>query len=501
MKCSVRKGDLTQEACDVLILNAFEGWKTFGGATADVDKALNGLLSKVAQEERFTGKPESSLLFYTHNLIPAKRVLLVGLGKKEDFCEEAVREASAIALQKARDIRAKTIVSILHGAGNGKLPARQAAKAVVEGCLLGGYEFLKHKSKEQSQKNPLTIELVTRNSKIFRQAQEGVTLGEVFAKATNIARDLVNEPSEHLSPAHLVESAKKMVQETKGKISIRVYDRAQLKKMGAEALLAVARGSDQEPFLVHMIYKPAKAKKKVALVGKAITFDSGGLSLKPPEFMETMKIDMAGAAAVIATMSTLPILKPSVEVHGIFGTCENMPSGKAIRPGDVVQAMNKKTIEIFNTDAEGRVTLADSLSYATKQKPDMIIDLATLTGACMVALGEEIAGFMSNDKKMTELIEKAAEQSGELLWELPLEKRYRKLIESSIADLNNVGKSRRKGGAITAGLFLQEFVDDIPWVHIDIAGPSFAERPLNAYTKYGASGFGTRTLLEFLRNL
>jgi leucyl aminopeptidase len=250
-----------------------------------------------------------------------------------------------------------------------------------------------------------------------------------------------------------------------------------------------------------MVYKPAsRVRKKIALVGKAVTFDSGGLSLKPADYMTSMKIDMAGAADVIAVFSILSELAPKHEIHGIFGAVENMPSGSAIRPGDVVHALNKKSIEILNTDAEGRVTLADTLSFACKKKPDMIIDLATLTGACMVALGEEITGVMSNNPELANKILVAANAAGEKMWELPLEKNYRPLIKSDIADVKNIGG--KYGGALTAGLFLQEFVNkEIPWAHLDIAGPSFAERPINAFEQKGATGHGVRTLIEFIRLL
>ena len=500
MKFSARKGEVSKESCDVLIVSAFEGFKTFGGATADVDQALKGLLIQIAKEEMFKGEMDSSVFLYTHGLIPAKRVLLIGLGKEQHFNEEAVREASAHALQKARGVNAKHIVCLLHGAGHGNIPVRQSAKAIVEGMMLGSYEFVKHQSKKPKI-NPQRIEFVTKNASVVSEANEGIALGELFAKATMLARNLVNEPSIHMSPAHLVAATKEMVKETEGKIQLKIYNRAQLQKMGAGGILGVAQGSDQEPFLVHMIYKPTKAKKRVAFVGKAITFDSGGLSLKPAEFMEEMKIDMAGSAAVIGTMSALAVLKPNVEVHGIYGACENMPSGKAMRPGDVLKAMNGKTMEVLNTDAEGRLTLADTLTYAVKQKPDMIVDLATLTGACMIALGEEIGGLMSNNRDVVKRLLDASAISGEFLWELPLQKRYKKMLKSHVADLANISSPRRYAGAITAGLFLEEFVSETPWAHLDIAGPAFAERPVNAYTRHGASGFGVRTLLELVRGL
>ena len=275
-------------------------------------------------------------------------------------------------------------------------------------------------------------------------------------------------------------------------------DKSACDKAMIGAFLGIAQGSDHPPFFVHMSYRPTGAKKHLALVGKAVTFDSGGISIKPAEAMYTMKLDMAGGAAVLGVFKILARLKPNVIVDGIFAACENMPSGKAIRPGDVVKAMNGTTIEVLHTDAEGRVTLADALSYAVKQKPDAIIDLATLTGACMVALGEEITGLMSNNPKLENKLLTAAATAGEKMWSLPLEKNYKRELKSEVADLRNI--AGRYGGALTAGLFLQEFVANIPWAHLDIAGPSFAERPINAYTGKGGTGAGVRTLLELLRS-
>jgi len=285
-------------------------------------------------------------------------------------------------------------------------------------------------------------------------------------------------------------------------VRVRVYNREQCEKKKMGAFLAVAQGSDAEPRFIHLTYKPeGRAKKVIALVGKGVTFDSGGLSLKPGPYMETMKCDMAGAAAVLGTFATLARLKPKVEVHGIIPATENMVNGIAMRPGDVIKASNGKTIEVLNTDAEGRLILADGLHYASKLNPDYMIDLATLTGACVVALGEEVGAVMSNDDAFRGMVIDRAGTAGEKMWPIPLEPRYNALLESPIADLRNISTSRY-GGSITAGLFLQNFVGEgIPWVHLDIAGPAFAERPLSSYIGKGGSGFGVRTLVELLRSV
>ena len=504
MDVLIRKGDLVTEKADLLVLNALEGFDKFAGATGAVDKALGGMLATVAREDHFKGRLGETLLLRTQGLIPAKRVLLLGLGKKEQFSEEVVREVAAVSLVQAERLGAKTVVSILHGAGNGKLSAKIVGKAMIEGIRLAGYTFDAYK-KQKTKPKVLTMSIVSHDSRDVAQAEVGARIGEANAKGTILARDLVNTPSGHMQPAALVEVAKRIAKESKGAVSIKVYDEAALKRMGAGGILGIAQGSDHPAVMVHLRYSPRAlpagrqgAKKRVALVGKAVTFDSGGLSIKPAEAMYTMKCDMAGSAAVLGVFSVLSKEKPKAIVDGIFGACENLPSGKAIRPGDVVKTLNGKTIEVLHTDAEGRVTLADTLAYAVRQKPDAIIDLATLTGACVVALGEEITGSMSNNPKLENKVLVAAAAAGEKMWSLPLEQNYKKEIKSEVADYKNI--AGRWGGALTAGLLLEEFVDGLPWVHLDIAGPAFAERPLNSYTSRGGTGAGVRTLLELLRS-
>jgi len=500
MTITVRKGNLIDEKADLLVLNRFAGEKT-GGAYAAVNERLEGLLDTVAKEEGFKAALGSTLLVRTVGQIPARRVLVVGLGDQKKFSEEAVRVAAAVSLNAAKAMGAKTVASVLHGAGGGALDAKTCGKAMAEGIRLADYDFGRYKN-EAAKKSPSTFSILTTDGKKARSAADGAALGERYARATVFARDLVNTPGQHMRPVDLVEAAK-AVAKGKGSIRVKVYGKDQLERMGAGGMLGVNQGSDHEPFLVHMVFRPKAARprgreaKRVCLVGKAVTFDSGGLSLKPAGGMETMKCDMAGAAAVIGAFSVIDELSPALEVHGIFGAVENMPSGKAIRPGDVVTIMNGKTIEIKNTDAEGRVTLADTLTYAARQKPDAIIDLATLTGACVVALGEEYTGLMTNAPALGQKVLEAAKRAGENMWELPLPEEYKELIKTDIADFKN--DAPRWGGSLTAGLLLQEFVAGLPWVHLDIAGPAFAERPLNPYTKKGGTGHAVRTLLEYLR--
>ncbi|NQV90701.1 leucyl aminopeptidase [Candidatus Uhrbacteria bacterium] len=499
MEISVQKGAIISQVCDLLVLHAFVGEKELEGELKLVDEALAGKLSKYMKEDSFKAKAGSSFHLRTQGEITPKHILVLGLGKKENFDIEAIRQASAVSLNMAGGIKAKTIVSTIHGNGVGELNVADCAQAMVEGARLAGYRFETYRKPSKTDVQVKKFDLFVTNAKDARLAEKGIDSGNLFAKGTLFARDLVNTPAQDMYPEKLVEAAKEIAK-GKGTIRVRVYDREALKRMGAGGILGVAQGSDHPPYMVHMIYKPKKAtKKRVALVGKAVTFDSGGLSLKPAEYMMTMKVDMGGSAAVLGAFSVIDEVAPACEVHGIFAAVENMPSGKAMRPGDVLTAMNKKTIEVLNTDAEGRLTLADTLCFAVKQKPQAIIDLATLTGACVVALGEEYTGVMSNNDVLTQKILEAAETAGEKMWRLPLEKNYRKLLKSQVADMQNIGS--RWGGALTAGLFLEEFVNKTPWAHLDIAGPAYAERDIDAYTKKGATGHGVRTLLTYLKNV
>ncbi|HVO33226.1 MAG TPA: leucyl aminopeptidase, partial [Elusimicrobiota bacterium] len=320
----------------------------------------------------------------------------------------------------------------------------------------------------------------------------------IYSEATALARDLINEPPSRMNPERLADEALKF---NKLPLSVQVYEKKDLEKLGMGGLLGVGAGGAVAPRLVEVIYKPEKKPKKVvALVGKGITFDSGGLSLKPAQSMETMKDDMSGAAAVLGVMTALPALHLPVEVRGYLAIAENMPGGRAQKPGDVLKAFNGKTIEVLNTDAEGRLVLADALAFAHSKRPDVIIDIATLTGACVVALGHLVSAVMGNDRKTIQAILAAGSESGEKFWELPLVKEYKDDIKSKIADVKNIGGRRGEAGTIIGGLFLQEFAGDGPWVHIDIAGASWADSD-QAYCPTGGTGHPVRTLLQYLENL
>ncbi len=413
-------------------------------------------------------------------------IVALGMGKPDDVSVETFRRAGA-AFAKAAWNDTSAAIAVLDAAGD--LDKGLAAEAVTEGAMLSAYRFTKYKNEAKPSKLESLV-VVGRGAKV----QTGSDRGARIAGAVALARDLVNEPAGAMTPSRLADVASE-VAEREG-LGITVLDEVAIANEGLGGLQGVAQGSDQPPRLVELVYDPPGARSTVALVGKGITFDSGGLSLKTADGMETMKTDMSGAAAVLATMSVLPALGPKVKVIGILPTTENMPSGTAIKPGDVLKIRNGKTVEVLNTDAEGRLVLADGLSLAVEAGVDAIVDLATLTGACMVALGRKIAGLMGNDDAWAEQVREAADRAGEQVWPLPLPDDMRKKIDSEVADIRNTGGDRY-GGALTAGLFLKEFVGDVPWAHLDIAGPARSEED-DGYTPRGASGFGVRTLIELL---
>ncbi len=377
------------------------------------------------------------------------------------------------------------------------LDAKSETAAAVEGLSLAGYSFDKYKQKKKDDFQVKEVFVVS--AKAGQQAsKDGFRIGKILAEAASFVRDLVNEPPSDLTPLQFAAEAKKIAQEGKSAgVTIQVFDKDDIEKMKMGAVLGVNRGSAEPPVFIHMHYKPQGAKKSVAFVGKGITFDSGGLSLKSPQNMETMKMDMAGAASILGTFKAIAELKPKVEVHGIMVLTENMPGGRASKPGDVLRSMSGKSIEVLNTDAEGRLVLADALHYAVQQKPDAVIDIATLTGACIIALGSLVAGAMGNNDDLFKEIDAASKETGEKFWQLPLVEEYKDGIKSPIADVKNISSIRGEAGSIIGGLFLQEFMDERPWIHLDIAGPAWTDREL-PYCKHGGTGFPTRTLIQYL---
>lgn len=505
MDISIKQGDVFGERGDVLVLPVFKDLAKGGIDLSVLDAHLDGqLLPWITQDGFEGGEGEWYCLPVSKQVLPVRRVALLGLGERKQYTLDSARKAGAHAVRRVRDVRAKRLITILPPLPD-EVATRELAQAFVEGAALSSYRFHAYKSKKgeaQKQRDVKEMVIVEKEKGKVTAATRGLEEALAVVPGVILARDLVNTPSADMTPAHLLEVAREIAAANKG-VTVKALDRERMEKLGMAPTLAVGRGSMHEPVGVHLVYKPKSDKgkmKRVALVGKAVTFDSGGLSLKPADGMMTMKIDMGGAASVLGAFVALAALQVQVEVHGIFLAVENMPSGQAYRPGDVVRAMNGTTIEVLNTDAEGRLTLADALSYAVKQEPDVIVELSTLTGACISALGEDIAGLLVNDRKLGDRLLAAARSAGEPLWELPLYAPYEEHIKSKIADIKNIG-ARGQAGTISAALFLQHFVDRLPWAHLDIAGPSYIEREARPDQPYGATGYGVRLLVRYLQGI
>ena len=495
----VRVQDLLAYRGDALIVNLFEGVTKPGGATGAVDQALGGLISHAIAQGEFQGKAGTTLLLHTQGKLKADRVLVVGLGKQEKCGPDAVRSVTGEALRLLRRHRCRSVGTILHGTGTGGLGFPEAAQAVTEGALLGLYTFDRYKQKKDDDDHWQIQELtlLVRDRSHMAEVRAAAAAGQVITRAVNLARDLVNEPSNALTPQALAARARAVAKA--GRLTCQILERRAVERLGMGAFLGVAQGSSRPPVLIVLSYRGGRGKQvELGLVGKGITFDSGGISIKPSEGMEQMKGDMAGGAAVIAALGAVAELKPAINVTAIVPACENLPSGSALKPGDVVRVMDGKTIEVVNTDAEGRLILADALCYARKLGCQRLVDAATLTGACVVALGSVRSGAFTNDQGWMDRVRAAAEAVGEKIWQLPMDDDYDEQIKSDVADIKNIGG--RKGGAITAAKFLARFAGETPWVHLDIAGTAQAEKE-TGFTPKGATGIPVRTLIRLALDL
>lgn len=491
MEIKVLNADLKEQSCDVLVVGIWEKTEVLSGITADIDEALGGLINDfVIKKDKFEAKFGHTYLLQTYGKIPANKVLLAGLGDKEKFSLNKLRELSAKIVKKAESIKAKKVCIDL---GKLEFDAICSGQVVAEGALIGEYSFDKYKSEKNKDKIEEFV-LVEKDESKFTRLKEGAEKGVKIANAMTFARDLANEPAQYATPTKLAEVAKKIPG-----VKAKIYEKDEIKRMGMGAFLAVSKGSYEYPKFIHLKYTPSNPKKKIAIIGKGITFDSGGLDIKPAASMLTMKDDMSGSACVLSVMNALKLFNPQVEVHAIVAACENMPGCAAYKPGDILTAKNKKTIEIDNTDAEGRLTLADALCFACDLGVDEIVDIATLTGACMVALGTQAAGIMGNNQTLIDNLIKSGEYGGERYWQLPMYEEYFDSLKSDVADMKNTGS--RWGGASAAGIFLQKFVkEEIAWAHLDIAGVAFLEKPQKELGK-GATGAGVRTLLNYILSI
>jgi leucyl aminopeptidase len=493
MKINVRAGKIEEQRTDAAIILLFEKEKP--GKVADrMDRALGGMISRLIKKGDVKLKTGAVHLLYPEGRIRAERLLLVGLGNRSEFTPNRLRQAAGKAASSLRSAGARDITFIIDGV---VLDPEELGQALAEGTILGLYRFLKYKTGDENgpAKDVRTITLLKESLGGLKAMQKGVMAGEAIAAAAVMARDLVNSPPADKTPTIIASEAKEIARQFG--LKLRVLEKDRMRKLGMGGLLGVAAGSAQPPKFLIVEYRKGGKKPFVALVGKTITFDSGGISIKPSENMDRMKDDMAGGAAVLGAIRTAAALKLPLNIVALLPVTENMPSGSAYKPGDVLRTMSGQTIEILSTDAEGRLILSDALTYACTYKPAVIVDIATLTGACGIALGTEATAMLGTDDRFKQMIRIAGEKTGERVWELPLWEEYYEQIKSDIADMKNTGG--RRGGVITAAALLSKFVKKYPWVHLDIATTAWTEteRP---FTPKGATGIGVRLLTQFLRD-
>jgi leucyl aminopeptidase len=482
MDIKVQAGNILQAESDLAVLATFE------------DVPLPVEVAELLEPADFGGRPNQTLLLYPRSAVAPKRLLLVGLGKRQKASTETIRRASATAVKEAQKFKVAAVTVGTNG--NLALEAEAAAQAFAEGFELGAYRFWRYRT-GLSDEQTFQVERAVVFSETDERTSAGVVAGQIIARGVNFARDLVNGPGYAMHPPELGEEAVKLGKRLGLKVT--VLDMAELTEQGFGGILAVGKGSEHEPRFIVMEYGEANTgTPTICLVGKGLTFDSGGLSLKPAEAMETMKSDMGGAAAVYGAMQVVAELKLPLHVVGLVSAAENMPSSNAYRPGDIVKTLSGKTIEVLNTDAEGRIILADALYYAQRYHPAAIVELSTLTGAIIIALGSHATGMVGTDQALMDRLSKAGEVSGERVWQLPLWDEYHQMVKSEIADLKNL--AGRPAGSITAGAFLAAFVGNYPFAHLDIAGTAWVDRPTKPYDTLGGTGVGVRLLAEFLRN-
>ena len=484
----------------LLVLPHFEGERAPVGAAAEVDSRLGGAIARVLERGDFKGKRDEALVLYPRDgEVAAERVLLVGFGKRDDYTMERLRRAVGTAVRQAERLGAPAVaLSLAFQEGvRGDPGLRSAGRAAAEAAVLAAWDFREFKTQQDgtAPAGVASLVLIARDGAEAEELEQGAQFGAVVARGENLARELASRPGNVATPTHLAEVAERIA--GAHGLGITVLDREGMRKEGMGALLAVAQGTEEEPRFIVLEYKGAdSAEGPLVLVGKGITFDSGGISIKPAERMEDMKFDMSGAAAVLGAVQAIAELKLPVHLVALIPSTENLPSGRSMKPGDIIRSHLGKTIEIVNTDAEGRLILADALSYARRYRPRAILDAATLTGACVIALGHHAIGLMGNDDALVEEVRSAGERAGERCWPLPLWDDYRPQIDSTFADLKNTGG--RPAGTITAGLFLKEFVGDVPWAHLDIAGTAYRDEAA-PYLRKGATGAPTRLFVEWVR--
>ncbi|NVM04384.1 MAG: leucyl aminopeptidase [Candidatus Helarchaeota archaeon] len=498
MKIEVEKNSLLNVDAESLVIGIFENIEDSKHLIDEIDAKLDGSINERIEIGDFKGKMGQISTIYTRKKIPAKRILLVGLGKKEDLDYERIRRVSGIVIKKIRDSEVKKFKIWLMGLEKTDLKVEEIARAITEGAILGNYKFYIHKTEKLDE-----IKLVEEFSVVYNdlidEIKNGIRSGQIIAEATNFSKDLTNEPANIATPTYIAEQAKKMADELG--IKCNIYGEKEIEEMKMGSFLSVARGSNEPCKLVVLDYNPNENLETIVLIGKGITFDTGGISIKPSMGMWEMKQDMAGAAAVIGALKAISQLKSPLHIVGITPLTENTPGGRDPNlPGDIVKSRKGKTIEILHTDAEGRLILIDVLDYANEFKPKVVVDIATLTGACAVALGIYASGLFTTDDDLANKLIEAGEETQERLWRLPLWKDHEKIMESKIADVRNINPNRKEGaGASNAAGFLKHFIGDYRWAHIDIAGTDLESKGKD-YTPPGASGVGVRLIVQFLKN-
>ncbi len=495
MKFTGISGNFTEANADALAVTVFKGEKATSGILQDLDKLTGGLVASVIKSEEFKGEGGQTALlrFAPSGKVKAGRILLIGVGDKADYTAASVAGVSGTATRYLRSRNIKSFALLARSEASASDVAQQA----VCGFITSQFDLDKYKTKDKQTKTVDSLVVCVDDAKPA-DLKNGIARGQAIGDSMNLTRDLANEPANILPPAEMAKRAQAMAKEVGLKCEI--LDEAKMTKLGMGSLMSVSLGSAQPAKMIVLKYTPVKSTAKkgemLALVGKGITFDTGGISLKPGENMDAMKYDMSGGATVIGTMRAIALLKPSVPVLGVIAAVENMPDGAASRPSDVVTAMNGKTIEILNTDAEGRLVLADAVAYAEKQGATSIVDMATLTGAVIVALGDQNTGIMGNDQGLMDEIIALGKENGEGFWQLPVSAEYSKQIKSDIADIKNIGP-RGKAGTIMGAVFIQEFIDKAKWAHLDIAGTAWLDSN-KPHTSKGPTGVAIRTLISLV---
>lgn len=490
MDFKVSTETITTLASDCIILTTTEDKDMLLGLAKQVDEKMDHRISQLIAEKEIKGKFGEVTLLHTWGKIPAKRVIVLGLGKEEKLTLEKGRAAFAIAARKAQSIGVKELTVAISQKYKDIWNPVDLGQAVVEAIILGAYDFKPYKTKKENESKIERI-IVSVSDISISAVEAGVERGQIFAESQNLARDLSNTPANKMTPFLLANKAREIAK--KHHIELEILDKAKIEELNMGAFLAVSKGSSESPKLIVLKYMGAPDSKDViGFVGKGITFDTGGIQLKLSKNMSEMKGDMSGAAAVLGALNAIGFLKPHVNVIGVIPACENMVSGSAIHPGDVVETFLGKTVEIKHTDAEGRLILADALAYTKHLGATKIVDVATVTATIVSALGHTMTGLFSNNQEWAKDVKEAAKISGEKIWELPLDDDYDDLIESDIADIKNYGGIQAE--AIQGGIFLKEFVDDVPWVHLDISGTSEAPETKGINPK-GLTGVAVRTLI------